>query len=53
ATSVDVERAFSHGGDMVTKRRHALSAETIRANALVSAWRREDLIPEAAVIEKL
>ncbi|KAJ7200380.1 hypothetical protein GGX14DRAFT_372201 [Mycena pura] len=53
ATSVDVERTFSHGGGMVTKRRHAHSAETIRANALVSAWRREDLIPEAAVIEKL
>lgn len=53
ATSVDVERAFSHGGGMVTKRRHALSAETIRANALVAAWHREDLIPDAAVIEKL
>lgn len=38
---------------MVTKRRHALSAETIRANSLVSAWHRDDLVPEAAAIEKL
>nr|GAT46374.1 predicted protein [Mycena chlorophos] len=53
ATSVDVERAFSHGGGMVTKRRHALSVETIRANSLVSAWSREKLIPEKVVMEKL
>ena len=53
ATSVDVERAFSHGGGMVTKRRHALSAETIRANAVVSAWQRDGLVPEAMVVEKL
>ncbi|KAJ7050071.1 hypothetical protein C8F01DRAFT_1348089, partial [Mycena amicta] len=53
ATSVNIEHAFSHGGGMVTKWRHALSAETIRANALVSAWHREDLIPEAVAIDKL
>ncbi|KAJ7220084.1 ribonuclease H-like domain-containing protein [Mycena pura] len=53
ATSTDVERAFSHGGGMVTKRRHALSAESIRANALVSAWRRQDLVPEAEAIKVL
>ncbi|KAJ7049637.1 hypothetical protein C8F01DRAFT_1001859, partial [Mycena amicta] len=53
ATSVDVERAFSHGGGMVTKRRHALSAETIRANALVSAWHRDGLIPAEDAVKKL
>ncbi|KAJ7223549.1 hypothetical protein GGX14DRAFT_351818, partial [Mycena pura] len=30
ATSVDIEHCFSPSGGMVTKRRHALSAETIR-----------------------
>ncbi|KAJ7066333.1 hypothetical protein C8F01DRAFT_1052392 [Mycena amicta] len=53
ATSVDVERAFSHGGGMVTKRRHALSAETIRANALVSAWQRDGLVPEEEAVKVL
>ncbi|KAJ7197013.1 hypothetical protein GGX14DRAFT_402918 [Mycena pura] len=48
-TSVDIERAFSHGGGMVTKRRHALrlSAETIRANSLVASWTKEKLVPLA------
>nr|GAT44657.1 predicted protein [Mycena chlorophos] len=49
ATSVDIERAFSHAGGMVTKRRHALSSETIRANALVAAWSKADLIPRKEV----
>ncbi|KAJ7230235.1 hypothetical protein GGX14DRAFT_553717 [Mycena pura] len=49
ATSVDIERAFSHGGGMVTKRRHALSAETIRANSLVASWTKEKLVPLAQV----
>ncbi|KAJ7193561.1 ribonuclease H-like domain-containing protein [Mycena pura] len=51
ATSVDVECAFSHGGSMVTKCQHALSAETIRANVLVAAWCGADLIPESKAIE--
>ncbi|KAJ7206118.1 hypothetical protein GGX14DRAFT_367640 [Mycena pura] len=51
ATPVDVERAFSHGGGMTTKHRHALSAETIRANALVSAWHHDGLVPEEAAVK--
>ncbi|KAJ7230477.1 hypothetical protein GGX14DRAFT_324704, partial [Mycena pura] len=43
--------AFSHGGGMVTKRQHALSAETIRVNALVAAWHGAGLIPESKAIE--
>ena len=53
ATSVDIERCFSHAGGMVTKRRHALSAETIRTNSLANAWVRGGWIPEAEVIDKL
>ena len=34
---------------MVTKRRHALSAETIRANSLVASWTKEGLVPVAKV----
>lgn len=34
---------------MVTKRRHALSAETIRANALVASWTKEKLVPVVEV----
>lgn len=38
---------------MVTKRRHALSAETIRANSLVASWTKEGLVPVEKVRAKL
>ncbi|KAJ7067474.1 hypothetical protein C8F01DRAFT_1079564 [Mycena amicta] len=53
ATSVNVERAFSHGSGMVTKRCHALSAETMHVNAPVTAWHGEELVPESKALEKL
>ncbi|KAJ7054572.1 ribonuclease H-like domain-containing protein [Mycena amicta] len=53
ATSVDIEHAFSHAGGMVTKRHHALSSDTIRANSLVAAWSKADLIPWEDVVKRL
>nr|GAT45036.1 predicted protein [Mycena chlorophos] len=53
ATSVEIERVFSHSGGMVTKRRHAFSAETIRANSLVAAWSKGGWVPEQEVVAAL
>ena len=38
ASSTDVERAFSHGGLTVSKRRHALSDKSVRAATVLSSW---------------
>ncbi|KAF7795182.1 hypothetical protein EIP86_006331, partial [Pleurotus ostreatoroseus] len=52
AASVDVERAFSSGGLMVSKRRHALSDASVRAATVVASWASIDgFIPESLVLE--
>ncbi|TDL14569.1 hypothetical protein BD410DRAFT_733876, partial [Rickenella mellea] len=52
ASSTDVERTFSRGGLTVSKRRHALSDESMRAATVLSSWLDvEGLVPEAQIIE--
>jgi hypothetical protein len=38
ATSTDAERAFSHGGLTVSKMRHSLSDESVRAATVLGSW---------------
>ncbi|THU77328.1 hypothetical protein K435DRAFT_585826, partial [Dendrothele bispora CBS 962.96] len=38
AASTDVERLFSHGGCIVTKRRHNLSYSTLRCLMVLRSW---------------
>ena len=48
AATVDLERRFSIAGNMVTKRRHRLKADTIRACQLLRSWKEAgvwDLMP--------
>ncbi|SJL14102.1 uncharacterized protein ARMOST_17557 [Armillaria ostoyae] len=53
AASMDVERVFSHGGLMVNKRRHNLSAESTRANVILNSWGKIDgLIPKKILVKK-
>ena len=52
AASVDVERAFSRGGLTVSKRRHGLSDESVRATTVLSSWAAVDgLGPKGAIVE--
>lgn len=53
AASVDVERAFSRGGLTVSKRRHALGDESVRAATVLGAWAATapEVIPEAEIVE--
>ncbi|TDL16428.1 hypothetical protein BD410DRAFT_731394, partial [Rickenella mellea] len=52
ASSTDVERAFSRGGLTVSKRRHALSDQSMRAATVLSSWADVDgLIPEAQIVD--
>lgn len=54
AASVDVERAFSRGGLTVSKRRHALSDESVRAATVLGSWAsNKDLIPEEQILKLL
>lgn len=52
AASTDVERAFSRGGLTVSKRRHALSDESVRAAMVIGSWvAMGDIIPRGDIIE--
>ncbi|KAI0702201.1 hypothetical protein C8Q76DRAFT_633211 [Earliella scabrosa] len=52
ATSVDVERSFSHGGIVVSKRRHNLSDDSTRAATVLQGWMEvPDLVPEDQIVE--
>lgn len=52
AASVEIERAFSHGGLTVSKRRHALSDTSVRAATVLSLWAQtEGLIPTDRIIQ--
>jgi hypothetical protein len=50
ATSTDVERAFSRGGLTVSKMRHSLSDESVRAATVLGSW---CSIPDAIPRDKL
>ncbi len=53
AASTDVERVFSHGGLIVSKRRHNLSAESTCANVVLNSWSKIDgLIPRKELIKR-
>ena len=54
ASSADAERAFSRGGLAVSKLRHALGDESVRAATVVASWAKSgipQLLPEAQLIE--
>ena len=52
AVSCDVERGFNCSGMMVSKRRHALSSDSIRAGIVISAWSQvPNLLPETQIIK--
>ncbi|KZV81577.1 hypothetical protein EXIGLDRAFT_590460, partial [Exidia glandulosa HHB12029] len=44
ATSVDVERVFSRGRQLLPYNRNRLSAESVRALLCVGAWSRMDFV---------
>jgi hypothetical protein len=51
AASTDIERAFSHGGLTVSKRRHKLSEKSVRAATVLGSWAKiPSLIPEKEII---
>lgn len=52
ATSCDAERAFSRGRLTVSRLRHSLADESVRANTLLGSWARLDgLVPEKTIIK--
>lgn len=51
ATSVDVERMFSHAGLTVTKHRHNLSDESTRAAVVLGSWFKKGLVPETDLVK--
>lgn len=52
AASIDVERAFSRGGLTVSKRRHALSDESVRAATVLGSWAAlKGIVPEDKMLE--
>ena len=53
AASTDVERAFSKGGLTVSKRRHALSDESVRASTVLGSWAAHGLLPEPEILRML
>lgn len=56
ASSVDVERAFSRGGLTVSKLRHSLGDESVRAATVLASWANsgiESLLPEDQLIEHI
>ncbi len=42
AASMDVERVFSHGGLVINKQRHNLSAESTHENVILNSWGKVD-----------
>ncbi|PIL32946.1 hypothetical protein GSI_05064 [Ganoderma sinense ZZ0214-1] len=54
ATSMDAERAFSRGRLTVSRLRHSLSDQSVRASTVLGSWARySDLVPEAEAVELL
>lgn len=54
ASSTDVERAFSRGGLVVSKRRHRLSDETTRAAAVFGSWvAKGGIVPEKKILKNI
>ncbi|THU77075.1 hypothetical protein K435DRAFT_604174, partial [Dendrothele bispora CBS 962.96] len=54
AVSAEVERGFSRGGLMVTKRRYRLSDDSIKASTLLLFWGKvPGLLPEVLIARVL
>lgn len=54
ATSTDAERAFSRGHLTVSRLRHSLSEESVRASTVLGSWANiPGLVPEAEIVELL
>ncbi|PIL32937.1 hypothetical protein GSI_05055 [Ganoderma sinense ZZ0214-1] len=54
ATSMDAERAFLRGRLTVSRLRHSLSDQSVRASTVLGSWARySELVPEADAIELL
>ncbi len=53
AASTDVEHVFSHGGLIVSKRRHNLSPESTRANVILNSWSKIDgIVPRKELMKR-
>ncbi|OJT02035.1 hypothetical protein TRAPUB_7505, partial [Trametes pubescens] len=54
STSTDAERAFSRGHLTVSRLRHSLSEESVRASTVLGSWANiPGLVPEAEIVELL
>ncbi|KDQ50929.1 hypothetical protein JAAARDRAFT_141085, partial [Jaapia argillacea MUCL 33604] len=53
ASSTNVECAFSSGGRQVSKLRHSLADETIRAVCVLGLWSDNGLVPHDELIENI
>ena len=54
ATSVDAERAFSRGRLTVSRLRHSLSEQSVRASTVLGSWARiPGLVPEQEMIDMI
>jgi hypothetical protein len=53
AASTDVERLFSHGGLVVSKHRHSLKAESIRASTVLQSWLAlgDEVVPKQKLVK--
>ena len=53
ATSTESERAFSRGRITVSRLRHSLSDESVRASTVLGSWARiPGLVPEKAILKR-
>ncbi|PBK81605.1 hypothetical protein ARMGADRAFT_857341, partial [Armillaria gallica] len=53
AASTDVEQVFSHGGLVINKWCHNLSAESTCANVILNSWDKVDgLIPKKILVKR-
>ncbi|PBK67359.1 hypothetical protein ARMSODRAFT_889408, partial [Armillaria solidipes] len=51
AASTDVECVFSHGGLIVSKHCHNLSAESTHANVVLNSWSKLGIVPRGRLIK--
>ncbi|PBK83817.1 hypothetical protein ARMGADRAFT_944537, partial [Armillaria gallica] len=51
AASMDMECVFSHGGLVVSKHCHNLSAESMHANVILNSWSKLCIVPRGCLIK--
>ncbi|KAJ7599138.1 hypothetical protein C8J56DRAFT_770321 [Mycena floridula] len=53
ATSTHTERSFSAGSTTVSRFRHSLSAESVRAATVLGSWNKEGFVPWEEIIKEM